>query len=122
MQATEVPLSKNAIRVLEARYLRRDAQRRIIETPRELFERVARGVAQAERDAERWAEAFYHQLSALEFLPNSPCLMNAGTALAQLSACFVLPVPDSMAGIFEAVKQMAIIQQSGGGTGFSFSK
>jgi ribonucleoside-diphosphate reductase alpha chain len=122
MQATEVPLSKNAIRVLEARYLRRDAQRRIIETPRELFERVARRVAQAERDAERWAEAFYHQLRALEFLPNSPCLMNAGTALGQLSACFVLPVPDSMAGIFEAVKQMAVIQQSGGGTGFSFSK
>jgi ribonucleoside-diphosphate reductase alpha chain len=122
MQPTEVSLSKNAIRVLEARYLRRDAQQRIIETPGELFERVACGVAQAERDAARWAEVFYRQLSALEFLPNSPCLMNAGTGLGQLSACFVLPVPDSMVGIFEAVKQMAIIQQSGGGTGFSFSK
>jgi ribonucleoside-diphosphate reductase alpha chain len=121
MQQTEPALSKNALRVLEARYLRRDTQRRVIETPRELFERVARGVAKAEQEPERWAEVFCRQLSALEFLPNSPCLMNAGTELGQLSACFVLPVPDSMEGIFEAIKQMAIIQQSGGGTGFSFS-
>jgi len=119
---TDISLSENARRVLEARYLRRDAVRRVIETPGELFERVARGVARAEREPERWAEAFHRQLAALEFLPNSPCLMNAGTKLGQLSACFVLPVPDSMEGIFEAIKEMALIQQSGGGTGFSFSR
>jgi ribonucleoside-diphosphate reductase alpha chain len=119
-------LSANAIRVLEARYLRRDAQRQIVESPEELFERVARAVAQAEsalNDAAvaRWHEELHRLLVSLDFLANSPCLMNAGTALGQLSACFVLPVPDRMEGIFEAVKEMAIIQQSGGGTGFSFS-
>ena len=120
-------LSNNAIRVLEARYLRRDAQRQIVESPEELFERVARAVAQAESlpgyagELARWHEEFHRLLVSLDFLPNSPCLMNAGTALGQLSACFVLPVPDTMEGIFEAIKEMAIIQQSGGGTGFSFS-
>jgi len=120
-------LSENAVRVLRARYLRRDAGGRIMETPEELFRRVARGVAQAEarfgdgRAAGAWEEAFLDALTGLDFLPNSPTLMNAGTPLGQLSACFVLPVADSMEGIFDALKLMALIQQSGGGTGFSFS-
>ncbi len=121
-------LSTNALRVLEARYLRRDAERRIVETPDQLFHRVARAVAQAEllvgsaADADRWQETFHALLSALDFLPNSPTLMNAGTPLGQLSACFVLPVEDSMEGIFDALRAMAILQRSGGGTGFSFSR
>lgn len=121
-------LSENAIRVLKARYLRRDSKRNIIETPEELFESVARGVSYAElllgnpRQASRWEEEFLGLLLSLDFLPNSPTLMNAGKALGQLSACFVLPVEDSMEGIFEALKQMALVQRTGGGTGFSFSR
>lgn len=121
-------LSANALRVLEARYLRRDSQRRMVETPARLFERVAVAVASAEAEfgnrAERslWEQRFHNVLASLEFLPNSPTLMNAGTALGQLSACFVIPVPDTMEGIFEAVKQMALVQRTGGGTGFSFSR
>jgi ribonucleoside-diphosphate reductase alpha chain len=121
-------LSQNAIRVLEARYLRRDNKRRIIETPEELFERVAKGVAYAElllgkpKDVGYWEEEFLKMLTSLDFLPNSPTLMNAGTPLGQLSACFVLPVEDTMEDIFEAIKQMALIQRTGGGTGFSFSR
>jgi ribonucleoside-diphosphate reductase alpha chain len=121
-------LTKNAIRVLEARYLRRDSQRRIIETPEQLFESVAHGVAHAElllggsRQALHWREIYYDLLSSLDFLPNTPTLMNAGKPLGQLSACFVLPVGDSMEDIFEAVKQMALVQRTGGGTGFSFSR
>ncbi len=119
--------SPNALRVLEARYLLRDAERRIVETPAALFERVARAVAEAEtafgsrEGAAYWAERFHERMIAGEFLPNSPTLMNAGTALGQLSACFVLPIADTMESIFEAVKRMALIQRSGGGTGFSFS-
>jgi ribonucleoside-diphosphate reductase alpha chain len=121
-------LSGNALRVLEARYLRRDAERRIVETPDELFRRVARAVAHAElllgtaAEAERWQETFHALLIARDFLPSSPTLMNAGTPLGQLSACFVLPVEDSMEGIFDALRAMAILQRSGGGTGFSFSR
>ncbi|MBI4538505.1 MAG: adenosylcobalamin-dependent ribonucleoside-diphosphate reductase [Gemmatimonadetes bacterium] len=121
-------LTENALRVLRARYLRRDPQGEIMETPEELFRRVARGVAHAElplhgrREAAEWEELFLEKLVTLEFLPNSPTLMNAGASLGQLSGCFVLPVPDSIPGIFESLKQMAIIQQSGGGTGFSFSR
>jgi ribonucleoside-diphosphate reductase alpha chain len=120
-------LTANALMVLEARYLRRDAQDCIVETPSDLFARVARGVAAAEerfgdpRAAPRWEEKFFEALAGLEFLPNSPTLMNAGTKLGQLSACFVLPVGDSMEEIFDALKLMALIQQSGGGTGFAFS-
>jgi ribonucleoside-diphosphate reductase alpha chain len=120
-------LTANALRVLEARYLRRDAERRICETASELFERVARAVAQAElllgsaRQAAFWQGQFTELLGSLDFLPNSPTLMNAGTPLGQLSACFVLPVGDSMEAIFEAVKAMALVQRTGGGTGFSFS-
>lgn len=121
-------LTENARRVLEARYLRRDVERRIIETPEQLLERVARAVAYAElllgsaAQAARWEEEFHGLLARLEFLPNTPTLMNAGTLLGQLSACFVLPVGDSMEEIFEALKQMALVQRTGGGTGFSFSR
>jgi ribonucleoside-diphosphate reductase alpha chain len=121
-------LSKNARRVLESRYLIRDAERRIVETPEELFDRVARAVAEAEfllgnaRQAAYWQEQFHRVLTSLDFLPNSPTLMNAGTPLGQLSACFVLPVEDTMEGIFEALKQMALVQRTGGGTGFAFSR
>jgi ribonucleoside-diphosphate reductase alpha chain len=124
----EPMLSENALRVLEARYLRRDEYRRLIETPEELFRRVAGAVASAERqwggadDAARWEAAFFELLRPLEFLPNSPALMNAGMPEGQLSACFVLPIGDTMAEIFEALKQMALIQRTGGGTGFSFSR
>jgi ribonucleoside-diphosphate reductase alpha chain len=121
-------LSANALRVLQARYLRRDADGRVIETPDALFCRVARAVAEAElvmagpREARRWQETFHASLSGLDFLPNSPALMNAGTPLGQLSACFVLPIEDSLPSIFDALKSMALLQSTGGGTGFSFSR
>jgi ribonucleoside-diphosphate reductase alpha chain len=126
--AAESRLTPNALRVLESRYLRRDGRGVVVETPRDLFRRVAGGVAGAEERfggagaRSRWEEAFFESLASLDFLPNSPTLMNAGTPLGQLSACFVLPVEDSMADIFESLKLMALVQQSGGGTGFSFSR
>lgn len=119
-------LSQNAHRVLEARYLRRDACGTVIEKPADLFARVARAVAHAEllvgnaERAARWEERFYRLLTSLDFLPNSPTLMNAGTPLGQLSACFVLPVEDSMESIFDAVRNMALVQRTAGGTGFTF--
>ena len=119
-------LSPGAITVIERRYLNRDASGRVIETPIEMFRRVARNVAGPEAlykgDASIWEEEFFCLMSALEFLPNSPTLMNAGRRLQQLAACFVLPVEDSLDSIFESVKKTAIIHQSGGGTGFSFSR
>jgi ribonucleoside-diphosphate reductase alpha chain len=121
-------LTEHAETVLRARYLRRDPADRMAETPGELFRRVAHAIARAEEpfggraDAGRWEQAFLAALAALDFLPNSPTLMNAGTPPGQLSACFVLPVEDSMEGIFDALKLMALVQQSGGGTGFSFSR
>ncbi len=122
-------LTENAMRVLEKRYLKRDDQNRVTETPKELFMRVAWNLAQADRyygatDAQivESAKRFYRLMASLEFLPNSPTLMNAGLDLQQLSACFVLPVDDSLVGIFESLKQQALIHQSGGGTGFSFSR
>ena len=124
----ELKLSVNAIRVLERRYLRRDEEGRIIETPMGMFRRVAAAVARAERnygslsDASRWEEEFLRVMSSLEFIPNSPTLMNAGLEMGQLSACFVIPVEDSMRGIFKALTEMALIHQTGGGTGFSFSR
>ena len=121
-------LSDNARKVLESRYLIRDAQGRCIETPAQLFDRVATIIAQAEAkygasgdEIKRWYKKYYDSMASLKFLPNSPALMNAGRR-GMLSACFVLPIEDSIEGIFEAVKQTALIQQAGGGTGFSFDK
>jgi ribonucleoside-diphosphate reductase alpha chain len=117
-------LSDNARHVLERRYLLRDDGGTVAETPQALFRRVARAVAEAEPAGEREAaaERFEARLRSLEFLPNSPTLMNAGRAHGQLAACFVLPVEDDLASIFDALKWAALIHQSGGGTGFSFSR
>jgi len=122
-------LHENALRVLETRYLRKDANGSVVETPDEMFRRVAANVALAERcygasDAgvREWEERFFDVMRSLEFLPNSPTLMNAGTSIQQLSACFVLPVEDSMDAIFDSIKHTALIHKSGGGTGFSFSR
>jgi len=112
----------NAIRVLQERYLLKDEKGRIIETPTEMFQRVAKAIASVEKkDREKWEKRFFEMMRNLEFLPNSPTLMNAGTSLGQLSACFVLPIEDSLESIFDTLKKTALIQQSGGGTGFSFS-
>lgn len=119
-----IALSPNAVRVLEARYLRRDACGAVAETPAELFARVARAVAEAElrlgtaKQAATWQERFEGLMTSLAFLPRSPVLMNAGTALGQLSACFVLPIEDSLESIFDALRAMAVVQRGGGGTGF----
>jgi ribonucleoside-diphosphate reductase alpha chain len=122
----ELKLSLNAISILKERYLLKDENGNICETPLELFERVASFVSQAEKifsskKENYWRDKFFEKLISLEFLPNSPTLMNAGTPLGQLSACFVLPVEDSIPAIFDTLKAMALIHQSGGGTGFSFS-
>jgi ribonucleoside-diphosphate reductase alpha chain len=119
-------LTVNALRVLQQRYLLKDRQGRVIEAPEEMFRRVAKAVAGAEDlnggHPQEWEETFYRLLSNLKFLPNSPTLMNAGKDIGQLAACFVLPVDDSMNSIFDTLKNAALILQSGGGTGFSFSK
>ncbi|MFW6134410.1 MAG: adenosylcobalamin-dependent ribonucleoside-diphosphate reductase [Elusimicrobiota bacterium] len=124
----DLKLPINSIEVLKDRYLRKDDRRNIIETPGELLRRVAKNIAKAEDifksdiTREQAEEKFFHMMRNLEFLPNSPTLMNAGTSLGQLSACFVLPVEDSIDSIFESVKNMAKIHQTGGGTGFNFSR
>jgi len=121
-------LSPNAKTVLERRYLKKDTDGRIQEMPAQMFHRVADHIARAEMnyddnaDVKNVAEQFYALMADFRFLPNSPTLMNAGRRLGQLAACFVLPIEDSMEGIFDSLKNAAIIHKSGGGTGFSFSR
>ncbi|UCF45435.1 MAG: adenosylcobalamin-dependent ribonucleoside-diphosphate reductase [Candidatus Bathyarchaeota archaeon] len=122
----EPKLTVNALEVLKARYLLRDEKENIIETPMLLFERVAKAVAEVDKTfgdiSEESEKIFYEMMAKLEFLPNTPTLFNAGTDMGQLSACFVLPVEDSLDGILTAVKNMALIEQTGGGVGFNFSR
>ncbi len=124
----EPRLGRNALAVLENRYLRKDARTgEIVETPRELFWRVACAVAVPEfevspENGERWARRFYDLMAGGAFMPNSPTLMNAGREMGMLSACFVLPVEDSIQGIFTTLQHVALIQKAGGGTGFDFSR
>jgi ribonucleoside-diphosphate reductase alpha chain len=123
----KVELTQNALRVLEKRYLRRDRNGKLMETPDEMFRRVANIVASAESryspesNVDLMAGEFYRVMANLEFLPNSPTLLNAGTEAGQLASCFVLPVPDSVEETFDAVKYTAMIHKSGGGIGFNVS-
>ena len=121
-------ISEHSQYLLKARYLLKDDFGQIIETPDELFKRVAKAVASAEykwdgkENATLWEMKFYDCLTNLSFLPNSPTLMNAGNMEQQLSACFVLPIYDSMQSIHDSFKYAKLIQSSGGGVGFNFSK
>ncbi len=123
-------LSDNARRVLKRRYLKKNRNGKVIETPEQMFRRVARHIAKAEKNygkkstkqVNKWEEIFHDMMTEAKFLPNSPTLMNAGRRLGQLAACFVLPVEDSMEGIFGALHHAALIHKSGGGTGFAFSR
>lgn len=125
---SKIPLTENAIKVLERRYLKKNDKGKVIEKPEDMFHRVAENIASADvvynknMDVKKVEAEFYDVMTKLEFLPNSPTLFNAGRELQELSACFVLPIKDSMESIFEAIKNTALIHKSGGGTGFSFSR
>ncbi|MBS7655568.1 ribonucleotide reductase [Candidatus Bathyarchaeota archaeon] len=122
----EPKLTVNALEVLKSRYLLRNEFGEVIETPDQMFMRVAKAISKVDamygEDLKKSEKIFYNMMAKLEFLPNSPTLFNAGTSLGQLSACFVLPIEDSLKSIFKAVMDMALIEQSGGGVGFDFSK
>ena len=122
-------LSENALRVLNARYLKKNESGEITEAPADMFRRVARTIAEVElqysedrASCAKWEDRFYGMMTRCEFMPNSPTLMNAGREMGLLSACFVLPVRDSIEEIFESVKHTALIQKAGGGTGFAFDE
>ena len=122
-------LSENAVRVLQARYLKKDESGACIETPKDLYTRVARAIAEAElnysddpANRSEWEQRFYTLMASRRFMPNSPTLMNAGREMGMLSACFVLPVGDSIDEIFDSIKHTALIQKAGGGTGFAFDQ
>ncbi len=126
---TDLNLSQNAERVLRARYLKKDEQGRCTESPRDLFRRVANAIAEAEliydsdpENRSEWEDRFYSLMVSRRFMPNSPTLMNAGREMGMLSACFVLPVGDSVDEIFDSIKHTALIQKAGGGTGFAFDE
>jgi len=126
-KVTEPNINENAYKVLKARYFIKNEQGEVVETPSQLMHRVSYAIAESEateQDRGVYGALFKQMLSKLDFLPNTPCLVNAGRpgGTGQYSACFVIPVPDSMEGIFEAVKQMALVHKTGGGTGFSFSR
>jgi ribonucleoside-diphosphate reductase alpha chain len=126
MLGIEPKLTVNAMEVLKARYLLRDEQENIVENPTQLFQRVAKATAKPDKafdeNPDETEKTFYQMMAKLEFLPNTPTLFNAGTDIGQLSACFVLPVGDSLNDIFNTVKNMALIEQTGGGVGFDFSR
>ncbi len=115
--------SEEAKQILESRYLKKDKDGNVIESPDEMLERVANHIASAEKgeDHKKWQKKFLDIMDSLEFLPNSPTLMNSGREIGQLSACFVLPIEDNLAAIFEMVKESALVHKTGGGTGFNFS-
>ncbi|MCL5117304.1 MAG: adenosylcobalamin-dependent ribonucleoside-diphosphate reductase [Candidatus Marsarchaeota archaeon] len=125
----DLKLPINSLIILSARYLLKNENGKIIETPKQLFERVATSIANVEKKYGKndkqileISKEFYNAMTSFKFMPNSPTLMNAGTKLGQLSACFVIPIADSINDIFDAVKYAAIVHKSGGGTGFSFSR
>src|SRR3989338_3034883 len=125
----KIRMSKNALLILEHRYLKKDSKGNAIEKPEDLFRRVARNIAQADarykhskKDVKKTEEEFYNLMASLDFLPNSPTLFNAGRKLQQLAACFVLPIEDNLSSIFKALHDTALIHKTGAGTGFNFSK
>ncbi len=129
MPNVETKVGINQLRVLKERYLLKDDAGKVIETPEQLYRRVADNIASAElltggneETVKHWSDQFFQLMDNNEFMPNTPTLMNAGTPMQQLSACFVLPIEDSITGIYDTLKHQAIIHQSGGGTGFDFSR